>query len=88
MAGLHLRLTTPAEFADGLAAVRAELGVPAAFPPEVEAAAETAAARGPAPVEGVPTDRRDAREVELVTPEGLSPYLRDEIARSVVDVGP
>ena len=28
------------------------------------------------------------REVELVTPEGLSPYLRDEIARSVVDVGP
>lgn len=67
MAGLHLRLTTPAEFADGLAAVRAELGVPAAFPPEVEAAAETAAARGPAPVEGAPTDRRDAREVELVT---------------------
>ncbi len=28
------------------------------------------------------------REVELVTPEGLSPYLRDEIFRSVVDVGP
>jgi hypothetical protein len=28
------------------------------------------------------------REVELVTPEGLSPYLRDEIARSAVDVGP
>ena len=28
------------------------------------------------------------REVELVTPEGLSPYLRDEISRSAVDVGP
>lgn len=28
------------------------------------------------------------REVELVTPEGLNPHLRDEIARSVVDVGP
>jgi len=28
------------------------------------------------------------REVEMVTPEGLSPYLRDEIARSAIDVGP
>ncbi len=28
------------------------------------------------------------REVELVTAEGLSPYLRDEILRSAVDVGP
>lgn len=28
------------------------------------------------------------REVELVTPEGLSPYLKDEILRSALDVGP
>ena len=28
------------------------------------------------------------REVELVTDEGLSPYLRDEISRSAVDAGP
>ena len=28
------------------------------------------------------------REVELVTPEGLSPYLKDEIVGSAVDVGP
>ncbi len=28
------------------------------------------------------------REVELVTHEGLSPYLREEISRSAVDVGP
>lgn len=67
MAGLRVHLTTPAEFADGLAAVRAELDVPAAFPGAVEAAAVAAGNRGPAPVAGAPADRRDARDLELVT---------------------
>jgi exoribonuclease R len=60
---LHLHVTTPAEFAEGLAAIRAELDVPAAFPVAVEAAAETAASRGPS--EGAA--RVDRRDLELVT---------------------
>lgn len=63
MPRLHLPLTTPAEFAAGLAAIRAELDVPASFPVAVEAAAETAAARGP----GEGAARVDRRELELVT---------------------
>ena len=63
MPRLHLHLTTPAEFAEGLAAIRSELDVPGSFPVAVEAAAETAAARGP----GAPSPRVDRRAVELVT---------------------
>lgn len=63
MPHLHLHVTTPAEFAEGLAAIRAELDVPAAFPVAVEAAAETAASRGPS--EGAA--RVDRRDLELVT---------------------
>lgn len=67
MPGLNLHVTTPAEFAAGLATIRAELDVPAAFPGAVEAEAATVADRGPGPVEGAGGERRDAREVELVT---------------------
>lgn len=40
MPRLRLNLTTPTAFAEGLAAIHAELGVPAAFPATVDAAAE------------------------------------------------
>ena len=63
MPRLHLPHTTPAEFAAGLAAIRAELDVPASFPVAVEAAAETAAARAP----GEGASRVDRRDLELVT---------------------
>jgi len=68
MPRLHLPATTPAEFAEGLASIRAELAVPAAFPAAVEAAGETAAARGPELPPGVPAgERADRRVLELVT---------------------
>lgn len=68
MPRLRLPSTTPAEFAEGLAAIRAELHVPSAFPAVVEAAGATAAARGPRlPPEVPPDDRADHRHLELVT---------------------
>lgn len=64
---MHLHVTPPARFTEGLATIRAELGVPAAFPAVVEAAAEAAATRGPDGVSGDAPARRDARDVDLVT---------------------
>ena len=63
MPRLRLDVTTPDQFAEGLAAIRTEFGVPAAFPAAVEAAAETAVARGP----GESTAHVDRRDLELVT---------------------
>lgn len=68
MSRLRLHVTTPAEFAEGFAAIRAELSVPAAFPAAVEAAAETAATRGPVSPPGGPEgERADRRDLDLVT---------------------
>lgn len=68
MPRLRLPSTTPAEFAEGLAAIREELAVPPAFPAAVEAAGETAAARGPVWPPGVEElERADRRALELVT---------------------
>lgn len=68
MSRLRLHVTTPAEFAEGFAAIRAEMDVPAAFPATVDAAAETAATRGPVPPPGVPeAERADRRDLDLVT---------------------
>ncbi|HMQ24955.1 MAG TPA: RNB domain-containing ribonuclease, partial [Acidimicrobiales bacterium] len=64
---MHLHVTPPARFTEGLATIRAELGVPAAFPAVVEAAAEAAATRGPDGVSSDAPARRDARAVDLVT---------------------
>lgn len=50
------------ELAAGFAAIRAELGLPDAFPPEVEDEAQRAAARGPSVEADV-----DARDLPLVT---------------------
>jgi exoribonuclease R len=56
----RLRLAPPAaELAEGFAAIRTELGLPAAFPPEVVAEAAAAVA--------APAARRDATDVPLVT---------------------
>ena len=58
-----LRLARPADrLAEGFDRIRREMRVPGAHPPEAEAEALAAAARGPAP-EG----RRDARDLDLVT---------------------
>jgi exoribonuclease R len=64
-----LRLAASAsELADEFARVRADLDVPAAFPPDVEAEAIAVAARGPALPDDVAGQAwRDARDVELVT---------------------
>jgi exoribonuclease R len=64
-----LRLAaSAAELADDFVRVRADLGVPPGFPPEVQAEADGAAARGPVFPPGVPeTSRRDARDIDLVT---------------------
>jgi exoribonuclease R len=64
-----LRLAaSAAELVDDFARVRADLDVPVAFPPEVEAEADAVAARGPVLPPGVPdASRRDARDLELVT---------------------
>lgn len=58
------------QLADGLAAIAAQHQLPAAFPPEVEAAAAEAARR---PVHPGPA-RRDARDLPMVTldPEGAT----------------
>src|SRR5262245_12560604 len=64
-----LRLAaSAAELADDFARVRADLDVPAGFPPEVDAEAAAVAARGPVLPPGIPDGvRRDARDLELVT---------------------
>jgi exoribonuclease R len=64
-----LRLAASAsELVDDFARVRADLDVPAAFPPDVDAEAAAVAARGPAlSGEAAVQARRDARDVELVT---------------------
>jgi exoribonuclease R len=64
-----LRLAaSAADLADDFARVRADLHVPTAFGPEVQAEADAAAARGPVLPPGVPdTARRDARDLALVT---------------------
>lgn len=64
---LHLALAGPAEVADALAALRAEVGLPAMFPTAVrEEAEESAEGGGTAPVDGAKA-RQDRRDVELVT---------------------
>ena len=74
MTAAPLRLAaSAADLADDFARVRADLDVPTAFPPDVQAEAEAAATRGPQPPPGVPpAGRRDARGLELVTvdPQG------------------
>ena len=69
MTGAPLRLAaSAAELADDFARVRADLGVPAGFPPEVEAEAGAVAARGPVLPPGVPPAAgRDARDIDFVT---------------------
>ena len=65
-----LRLAaSAAALADDFARVRADLDVPAGFPPDVDAEAAAVAARGPgSSPPGVPDARRlDARDLELVT---------------------
>jgi exoribonuclease R len=57
-----------AELADDFARVRADLGVPLAFPPSVATEAEQTAARGPRLPPGASARARvDARDVEFVT---------------------
>jgi exoribonuclease R len=57
-----------ADLADDFARVRADLRVPASFPPEVDAEAADVAARGPAlPPHASVTERVDARGIEFVT---------------------
>ena len=58
---------------DGLAALRAQYAIPAAFPPEVLAAAEKAAAR-PVTTEG----RRDARDLPMATLDPASSIDLDQ----------
>ncbi len=60
---LRPRAGAPEELRAGFDAVRRELEVPAAFPPEVDAAAAAAAQRGPADL----GERLDARELGFVT---------------------
>ncbi len=64
-----LRLAaSAADLADDFARVRADLDVPLGFPPEVQAEADAAAARGPVLPPGVPERaRRDARAIDLAT---------------------
>jgi exoribonuclease R len=64
-----LRLAaSAAELVDDFARVRADLDVPAAFPPDVQAEADAVAARGPRLPPGVrDAPRRDARDLDLVT---------------------
>ncbi|MEO7557128.1 MAG: RNB domain-containing ribonuclease, partial [Acidimicrobiales bacterium] len=61
-----------AELLAAFAAVRAEQGVPAAFPPEVEVAAAKAARRA------TWADRRDARDLALVTIDPLGSLDLDQ----------
>ncbi|SKC75494.1 RNB domain-containing ribonuclease [Krasilnikoviella flava] len=64
---LHLAQAGPAEVADALAALRAEVRLPAMFPVEVREEAEKSAADGGhGAVEGAQV-RQDRRDVELVT---------------------
>jgi len=58
---LRIAPTTPEAVADALAALRAELGLPAMFPADVLAEAEASAGRD------VAQDRQDRRDIELVT---------------------
>jgi exoribonuclease R len=64
-----LRLAaSAAELADDFARVRADLDVPAGFPPDVVAEADAVLARGPVlPPDVSAATRRDARDLELVT---------------------
>lgn len=57
---LSLQDSEPAALREGLAGLRTELGIPATFPAEVLAEAETAASRGRPP-------SKDQRDVEFVT---------------------
>ena len=69
MPPLRLHLAAPPGHGAALAAIRAELGVPDAFPPAVEAAATAAVERG-ADRSGdtaARAGRRDRRDLELVT---------------------
>ncbi|MEN5072671.1 RNB domain-containing ribonuclease [Isoptericola cucumis] len=61
---LHLALTSSDDVADALAALRAEVGLPAMFPAEARAEAEEAARAG---FEADERGRQDRRDVELVT---------------------
>ncbi|MFE7405390.1 RNB domain-containing ribonuclease [Isoptericola sp. NPDC057559] len=63
---LHLAHAGPAEVADALAALRAEVGLPAMFPAAVRDEAEESAKSGGSAVDGVQA-RQDRRDVELVT---------------------
>ena len=64
-----LRLAaSAAALADDFARVRADLDVPSAFPPDVDAEAAAVAARGPQLPPGAPdAGRLDLRDLELVT---------------------
>jgi len=62
---LHLAQAGPAEVADALAALRAEVGLPAMFPAEAREEAERVAADGGHG--GDAPTRQDRRDVELVT---------------------
>lgn len=67
---LHLAQAGPAEVADALAALRAEVGLPAMFPAEVREEAERSAADGGSALggKGRPEQgRQDRRDVDLVT---------------------
>jgi exoribonuclease R len=57
----RVRVPPTDEFVAGFVAIRARLGVPEAVPPEIEAAAGEAARRA------VSADRRDRRDLDLVT---------------------
>ncbi|MFI2105123.1 RNB domain-containing ribonuclease [Isoptericola sp. NPDC019693] len=69
---LHLAQAGPAEVADALAALRAEVGLPAMFPADVREEAEKSAADGGHALDGggratAAQGRQDRRDVELVT---------------------
>ncbi|WP_430594038.1 RNB domain-containing ribonuclease [Isoptericola sp. QY 916] len=65
---LHLAQAGPAEVADALAALRAEVGLPAMFPAQVRDEAEKSAADGGSALGGTGRQgRQDRRDVELVT---------------------
>jgi exoribonuclease R len=65
---LRVRLQPKAAaIAAGFDRIRAEAGIPEAFPPAALEEAAAAAARGPAPPAGAPATRRDRRALELVT---------------------
>ena len=82
MPRLRLPATTPAEFAEGLAAIRTELAVPSAFPATVDAAGETAAARGPTLPPGVPDEPERADRHSPAPDPGHETDGHDQARRS------